>query len=143
MSIPATITGITTASPAVVSGKTSVVRLSDQIKAHQQSLVPETLADYRPDDAPLSLTNGFINQFEAGWGGVTLQREGRLVIIQGLVTRDSAWPAFATIALLDAPLRPTRRELGQGVEALTDGTLQLQLAGAASERRVIKIAYLI
>lgn len=143
MAVPATITGVTSSTPTVGTGKTGAVILSDQVKAYQQSLVPAGLADYRPDDVALDLTNSFINQFEAGWGGVTLQREGRLVIIQGLVTRATAWADYTTIALIPAPLRPKRRELGQGVDAFLDGSLQVQLAGAANERRTIKIAYLI
>ena len=142
MATPATVAGISTSSPAVTSGKTSVVRLSEQMTAWQAGLVPPGVTTIIPDDAPLTMMNGFTGAVAAGWNGIMVSRVGPLVVVQGLITRTTTWPIGAVIGTVGANLAPVRREKGIGIDAQSDGTILVDAAGAANALVAVKVVYI-
>ena len=95
---------------------------------------------YMPDTSQPTM-NGFVGHFEAGWGGLTIRREGRLVIINGLVVNGASWSQGAVCGVVAAELRPPRREGGIGAEVLANGAIEMNSPGAAGAKVPIKIAY--
>ena len=101
-----------------------------------------SLTDSYMIDTTQPTMNGFVGHFEAGWGGLTIRREGRLVIINGLVVNwASSWSQGAVCGVVAAELRPPRREGGIGADVLANGAIEMNIPGAAWAKVPIKIAY--
>ena len=92
-------------------------------------------------DAALTMTNGFFASFVGGWLGMTIRAEGALVIVNGLFTRATAWGVGAVIGTVPAGWAPPRREKGDGVDVLSDGTVVADAGGAANALVSCKVAY--
>lgn len=67
---------------------------------------------------------GFTGITTSGWNGLWLTMRADTILLQGAVTRATAWTAGAvSIATLPAEFRPPRKISGVGVEVNTDGTV--------------------
>lgn len=114
MATPATITGITTSSPAVTSTKTSVVRLSDQIIEWQAALSPAGATVY---------DTGRVALMETPARSVVYRRIGKRVTVSAWGTTSIA--AMFAYTIKDAGgtvdiqmpvgLRPAERATGAAV----------------------------
>lgn len=114
MATPATITGITTSSPAATSGKTSVVRLSDQVVEWQAALSPAGATVY---------DTGRVALMETPARSVVYRRIGKRVTVSAWGTTSIA--AMYAYTIKDAGgtvdirmpvgLRPADRAIGTAV----------------------------
>ena len=114
MATPATITGITTSSPAVTSAKTSVVRLSDQIVEWQAALSPVGATVY---------DTGRVALMETPARSVVYRRIGKRVTVSAWGSEPIAAMFAYTIKVaggtadvqMPVGLRPAERATGTAV----------------------------
>ena len=131
---------ITPDNPLLVWRADAATGLQLEYTANGTTWAASLTDSYMPDTA-LPTMNGFVGHFEAGWGGMTIRREGRLVIINGLVINGAAWSRGAVCAVVEPGLRPPRREGGIGAELLANGAVEMNVPGDAGTKIIIKIAY--
>lgn len=90
--------------------------------------------DWSPSDVPwtnVSLAGGFNHWTTNGWSGMKYAVRNGWVILNGAVTRATAWPGDATCGVMPAALRPAVRVQGSaGVQVEpTAGNVSLLAGG--------------
>ena len=124
MSVPATIVGIATTDPEVIDGKHTGVRLSDQIRAHQQASQPAGATVSSVHDFPVVSSGGVVIVGDRDGFDVVLYID----IASSIVLAGGTGQILGTNAIPEA-WRPRRKSHGAANIGATPGAVELDAGG--------------
>ena len=82
--------------------------------------------------------SGFSAYASGGWGGIKVNKQGRMVVVSGAGTHSSSWAAGATLLTLNSGYRPSYRVVGASnagdVSVYSDGRVTMDTAGSSAFR---------
>ena len=124
MTVPATIVGIATTDPEVIGGKHTGVRLSDQIRAHQQASQPAGATVSSIHDFPIVSSGGVVITGDRDGYDITLYVE----VTSSIILAGGTGQILGTNAIPEA-WRPRRKAFGAANIGATPGAIELDAGG--------------